>query len=140
MTVRTIAGAALLGVLLTAGAAPAQERPAAAPAHDEALAGAFEALPAGDRRIAEALFFAQRPVGEREVWSLDRLAAAKRDGLDWETVLRRLRVGGLVGGDSLEQLVSGYARTNARTASSAPVIVTTATGRTVIVHPRGEAR
>lgn len=102
-------------------------------------AGAYEALSARNKKVAEALFNGQivTPDGNAPL-SLDLIAASKqRSG--WGRIFRQLRRDGLIDAKNLKELLgSGYqsqtVRRRPRTGGKRqPTVVTTAAGRQIIV-------
>ena len=104
-------GLSLVLTLFLAGAAVADDaetQPTAdLPVAADGAAGAFEALSPGNRRIAEALHESQLPAGG---WSLDTIAAARRDGLGWGEIFHDLQADGAVAASTLGQALSAPRR------------------------------
>lgn len=106
-------GLSLVPMLFLAGAAVADDagtQPTATPdlpVTAERAAGAFEALSPGNRRIAEALHESQLPAGG---WSLDGIAAARRDGLGWGEIFHDMQADGAVAASTLGQTLSAPRR------------------------------
>src|SRR5258706_6121195 len=112
MTMR-IGLAVAAALLLLAGPAWAEggsagEPPRAASA-TAPTGGGFEALSAGDRKIARALFLAQHPTAKGPApLSLNQIADLKaRDS--WAKVFKQMQAGGLIQAKTLGQVVDGYA-------------------------------
>jgi hypothetical protein len=86
----------------------------------------FASLSPGNQRIARALFEAQKPADaggastaagggaaaslESAAWSLDRIAAAKRDGQGWGNVFKEMKAQRLIEAKNLGQVVSASNR------------------------------
>lgn len=113
--------AAAAALLILAGPAWAQydgggsagsRPPSAIPA--PAMTNNFEKLPAGDRKIARALFMAQRPTRSGPApLSLSQIADLKARG-NWAKVFSQMQARGLIQAKSLGQVVSGYERQQRR--------------------------
>jgi hypothetical protein len=67
--------------------------------------GAYDRLPGGSRKIAEALFEAQHPRGDASRMTLDEVAAAKA-GRDWGQVFRQMRSANLLDAETLGEVLS----------------------------------
>ncbi len=67
--------------------------------------GAFDRLPGGSKKIAEALFEAQQPKGDVSRMTLDQVAAAKA-GRDWGQVFRQMRTASLLDAETLGEVLS----------------------------------
>jgi hypothetical protein len=99
--------------------------------------GSFQSLSPGQQKIARALFEAQQPsdTGPAPL-SLDQIAARK-EGTGWGQVFKQMKSEGLVGdAKNLGQVVSGHAKMNGATTTTASggstgTAVTTASGRSV---------
>jgi len=107
-------------------------------------------LSPGNRKIADALFRAQRAGDGGDggtSWTTEDIALAKQQGTGWGNVFKRMKADGLVGEKNLGQIISGRGMTEpggfksgaAQTQTAryvgpvrANVIVTTADGRRVI--------
>ena len=100
--------------------------------------GAYEALSAGNKKIAEALFNGQIATADgKEPLNLDQIAAAKkRDG--WGRIFKQLRADGLLDAKNLRELTSGryqqqFSRKTSTGGAVKSTVVTTASGRQIIV-------
>ena len=69
--------------------------------------GAFDSLPAGNQKIADALFAAQHPTGTQTRLSRDQIATMK-DGEGWGNVFKQMKADGLVTAKNLGQVVSAH--------------------------------
>jgi len=123
-------------ITLAAGIAAAQSPPPPAPG------GAFESLSPGNQKIALAVFDSELradPTTATKVLSLDEIAAMKQGGKGWGKVFKEMQSQGLVQDKNLGQAVSRVSRGGG--ATSAPIGITTASGRTVMVggHGRSDA-
>ncbi len=73
-------------------------------------ANGFEKLPAGDRKIARALFMAQRPTRRGPApLSLNQIAELKGRG-SWAAVFNQMQARGLIQAKNLGQVVNNYER------------------------------
>lgn len=94
--------------------------------------GTYKELSPGGRKIADALFDAQKPVeGSGDVWSVDQIAAAKQDGQGWGEIFRQMKQDQLFQERNLGQLVSGHGKIDVATATGggAGLLVTDGGGR-----------
>jgi hypothetical protein len=83
-------------------------RAAAGAAAPPAKSSSFEALSAGDRKIARALFLAQHPTASGPApLSLNQIADLKASD-SWAKVFKQMQARGLVQAKSLGQVVEGY--------------------------------
>ncbi len=112
---RTPPNSAVMQPELVASAAPAAGGESAGPAAVSAE-GAFKRLPAGEQKTARAMLEAER-VGPASdpAWSLDKIAAAKAAGKDWNEILAEMQAQHLVaGGDSKIAAITRGASANGK--------------------------
>jgi len=103
-----------LGVLMLAMAttASAEPRPRPAPVIASSTAPSpFASLSPGNRRIAVALFEAQKPTapGARPM-TLEQIAQEKRSGKTWNEVFQAMKAQGLIQAETLAQVLGRYDR------------------------------
>lgn len=107
--------------------------------------GAYEALSASNKKIAEALFNGQISTADgKDPLNLDQIAAAKRRN-GWGRIFKQLRADGLLDAKNLRELTSGrYQRQFSGKKSTGTAVkstvVTTASGRQIIVDKNSLAR
>jgi hypothetical protein len=103
-----------LGILMLAAAGSAGEipKPAASPAVVAPVAPSpFTQLSPGNRRIATALFEAQKPSGPTvERLTLDDIARDRRSGKSWSEIFRSMKSQGLIQAESLSQVLGRHDR------------------------------
>lgn len=112
-----------------------QKAAAAAKTAAPAKTNSFEALSAGDRKIARALFLAQHPTQNGPPpLSLNQIADMKASS-SWAKVFKQMQGNGLLQAKSLGQVVEGYEhqrrsenRTSRASRSSTQVLVTNGQG------------
>ena len=81
------------------------------PAVQDDIEGKFEALTAGNRKIALALFDAQADsIGSDVALTLDEIAAAKDAGAVWSELFEQMRAEGLIDQPNLGEVISGAVR------------------------------
>jgi hypothetical protein len=79
---------------------------ASAPSH-----GAYELLSPGHKRIAAALFEAQKsPTGDAAPLTRDQIAEERRSGKSWGDVFQTMKSQGLIQAESLAQVLGRYNR------------------------------
>jgi hypothetical protein len=132
----SVAAAAILLLLASPAFAGSDSSGKAVPAANTAApatSSSFDALSAGDRKIARALFMAQHPTASGPApLSLNQIADLKTSS-SWAKVFKQMQSGGLVQAKSLGQVVEGYEhqrRTERRNgpSSSRQVLVTNGQG------------
>lgn len=124
--------ATVVALIFLAGTAGAQTSPTPPPSPG----GAFDQLSPGNQKIANAIFQAQQPTATSKPYSLDQIAAMKQ-GNGWGVIYQNLRSQGLVQGN-LGQAVSQFNH-ETKGAGSAPVEITTASGKTQTVGGSGRS-
>jgi hypothetical protein len=133
----SVASAAVLLLLASPAFAGSDASGKAVPATNAAApattSSSFDALSAGDRKIARALFLAQHPTASGPApLSLNQIADLKTSN-SWAKIFKQMQAGGLVQAKSLGQVVQGYEhqrRSERRTSpsSSTQVLVTNGQG------------
>lgn len=149
----------VLAIVVVAGVAAAQT---ATPPQEPAPAststttqGAFDKLSPGNQKIARALFEAQvqqtsttpgSPAGTSSAsstsstspssLSLDEIAAMKQSGKGWGEVFHEMKTQGLVEEKNLGQVIKKFNQQHR--ASSSGTLITTGSGRSQAVGPRGK--
>ncbi|MDP6952196.1 MAG: hypothetical protein QGF53_05490 [Alphaproteobacteria bacterium] len=111
--------------------------------------GLADSLSPDNRKIAEALFAAQKD-GGLDNFTLDEIAMLKSDGVGWGQVFKHMRIEGAVpeGARNLGQVVSGHYQppvldvatagiTTGEGRSSRPVVVTTGAGGRIVLGANG---
>ncbi|PYN81574.1 MAG: hypothetical protein DMD96_09980 [Candidatus Rokuibacteriota bacterium] len=105
-----------LGALSLVGAAGARAESPARPAAPAATASlpsssAYESLSPGNRRIANALFTAQKssPAATQPM-TLDQIAQERRSGKSWGEIFQAMKSQGLIQGETLAQVLGRYDR------------------------------
>ncbi len=73
--------------------------------------GGYERLSPGNRKIADALFEAQKTGKGTASWSMEDIARTKQSGPGWGNVFRQMKADGLVAETNLGQIVSGRGKT-----------------------------
>jgi hypothetical protein len=109
MTLRpSLALAAMLLLLASPAFAGSGGAADTAPAAAPPSTNSFDALSAGDRKIARALFLAQHPTPSGPApLSLNQIADLKAGG-NWAKVFKQMQTTGLLQAKSLGQVVEGY--------------------------------
>ena len=113
--------ASTLSFVLTASPLAAQTVTKPSPAPQPVLTtttttGTYDRLSVGNRKIARALFEAQKPqttTTSTHNLSLDQIAAMKQSGHGWGQVFKSMQAKGLVTEKNLGQVVSQYSRHHA---------------------------
>jgi hypothetical protein len=134
-TVALAAMLLLLGSPAIAGPDNSSKPAPAANAAAPAKGSSFDALSAGDRKIARALFLAQHPTPSGPApLSLNQIADLKA-GNSWAKVFKQMQTGGLVQAKTLGQVVEGYdrhrrseGRSGSSGASSPQILITNGQG------------
>ena len=125
---KRIATLAMIAQLTLGGAALAQTE---TPSEGNSIAGSYDKLSSGNRKVADSLFDGQSigPNGG-EAWSLDRIAAEHQSGRGWGEIFKQMKADGVTDARNLGELVSGryQARTATTSGSTAPQAVTIVTG------------
>lgn len=103
-----------LGTVLLLGATGAFAEPPIAPAPAPAVAsapGAYESLSPGNKRIAVALFEAQKSSAQNVTpLTLDHIAHERRSGKSWGDVFQTMKSQGLIDAETLAQVLGRYNR------------------------------
>jgi hypothetical protein len=106
-----------LGAVLLVGATGAFAEPPTAPASVPAMAStpvpnAYESLSPGNKRIAVALFEAQKSstTADATPLTLDQIAQERRNGKSWGDVFQAMKSQGLIQAESLAQVLGRYNR------------------------------
>jgi hypothetical protein len=105
-----------LGAVLLLGTTGAFAEPPGAPAPAPAMASAptsnaYEALSPGNRRIAVALFEAQKSSAQNVMpLTLDQIAQERRSGKTWADVFHAMKSQGLIDAETLAQVLGRYNR------------------------------
>jgi hypothetical protein len=107
--------AAGLGILVLVAAlgtsAEAQSKPNPEPeVASIPSTSAFASLSAGNKRIATALFEAQRTAGGATSMTLEQIAQQRRDGRKWGDVFQDMKSQGLIEAETLGQVLGRYDR------------------------------
>jgi hypothetical protein len=126
-------GMCVYAMVLTAGVAAAQTT---------STAGAFDQLSPGNQKIAQALFeahLASRPPGTSPALTPDDLAALHQSGQGWGNVFKQMQAQGLVQEKNLGQVVRTYPPHQRTPAPSGEIVITTGSGRTVVVGDTGKS-
>jgi len=105
-----------VGAVLLLGTTGAFAEPPSAPAPGPAMASvpashAYEALSPGNKRVAVALFEAQRsPALTVTPLTLDQIAQERRSGKSWADVFNAMKSQGLIDAETLAQVLGRYNR------------------------------
>ena len=105
-----------LGIVLLLGATGAFAEPPSAPAPAPAVASepasnAYESLSPGNKRVAVALFEAQKsPAQNGTPLTLDQIAGERRSGKSWGEVFQAMKSQGLIDAETLAQVLGRYNR------------------------------
>ena len=105
-----------IGTVLLLGATGAFAEPASAPASVPAVASApspnaYESLSPGNKRIAVALFEAQKSsTVDLTPLTLDQIAQERRNGKSWGDVFQTMKSQGLIDAETLAQVLGRYNR------------------------------
>lgn len=105
-----------LGTVLLLGATGAFAEPPSAPAPAPAVASApvpsaYESLSPGNKRIAVALFEAQKSSAQNVTpLTLDHIAQERRSGKSWGDVFQTMKSQGLIDAETLAQVLGRYNR------------------------------
>jgi hypothetical protein len=105
-----------LGAVLLLGTTGAFAEPPSPPAPAPAMASApasnaYEALSPGNKRIAVALFEAQKsPAQNVTPLTLDQIAQERRSGKSWGDVFHAMKSQGLIDAETLAQVLGRYDR------------------------------
>ncbi len=105
-----------LGAVLLVGATGVFAEPPTAPASTPAVAStpapnAYESLSPGNKRIAVALFEAQKSsTADVTPLTLDQIAQERRNGKSWADVFQAMKAQGLIQAESLAQVLGRYNR------------------------------
>jgi hypothetical protein len=105
-----------LGAVLLLGATGASAEPPSAPAPAPAMAStptanAYESLSPGNKRIAVALFEAQKGSAQNVTpLTLDQIAHERRSGKSWGDVFQAMKSQGLIDAETLAQVLGRYNR------------------------------
>jgi hypothetical protein len=103
-----------LGAVLLLGTTGAFAEPPSPPAPAPAIASApnaYEALSPGNKRIAVALFEAQKsPAQNVTPLTLDQIAQERRSGKSWGDVFHAMKSQGLIDAETLAQVLGRYNR------------------------------
>jgi hypothetical protein len=125
---KRIAAFAVIAQLAFGGAALAQTE---TPGEGASIAGSYDKLSTGNRKIADSLFDGQSigPNGG-EAWSLDKIASEHQSGRGWGEIFKQMKADGVTGARNLGELVSGryQARTSTASGAAGPQSVTIVTG------------
>ena len=103
-----------LGTVLLLGATGAFGEPPSAPAPAVAsvpVSSAYESLSPGNKRIAVALFEAQKSSAQNVTpLTLDQIAQERRSGKNWGDVFQTMKSQGLIDAETLAQVLGRYNR------------------------------
>jgi hypothetical protein len=105
-----------LGAVLLIGATGVFAEPPTAPTQAPAVASvpapnAYESLSPGNKRIAVALFEAQKTsTADVTPLTLDQIAHERRNGKNWGDVFQAMKSQGLIQAESLAQVLGRYNR------------------------------
>jgi hypothetical protein len=103
-----------LGAVMLAAAAGAAAEPPTMPAPTPVMApapSAYDSLSPGNKRIAAALFEAQKPSApETPALTLDQIAQERRQGKTWGDVFQAMKSQGLIQAETLAQVLGRYNR------------------------------
>jgi hypothetical protein len=104
-----------LGTVLLLGATGAFAEPPTTPAPAPAVAStsssAYESLSPGNKRIAVALFEAQKSSAQNVTpRTLDQIAQERRSGKSWGDVFQTMKSQGLIDAETLAQVLGRYNR------------------------------
>ena len=106
-----------LGALMLVGATGAFAEPPLTPTPQPTMAsapspGAYESLSPGNKRIAAALFEAQKSSsGGTASLTRDQIAEERRRGKSWGDVFQTMKSQGLIQAETLAQVLGRYNRT-----------------------------
>jgi len=104
------------GAVLLLGTTGAFAEPPSAPAPAPAMAlapasNAYEALSPGNKRVAAALFEAQKSSAQNGTpLTLDQIAQERRSGKSWADVFHAMKSQGLIDAETLAQVLGRYNR------------------------------
>jgi hypothetical protein len=105
-----------LGAFILAAATGASADPPPMPAPSPTVTaapspGAYELLSPGNKRIAVALFEAQKSsIADARPLTLDQIAHERRSGKSWGEVFQALKAQGLIDAETLAQVLGRYNR------------------------------
>jgi hypothetical protein len=105
-----------LGAVLLLGTTGALAEPPSAPVTAPAMAAtpassAYETLSPGNKRIAVALFEAQKSSAQNVApLTLDQIAHERRSGKSWGDVFQAMKSQGLIDAETLAQVLGRYNR------------------------------
>jgi hypothetical protein len=105
-----------LGAFILAAATGASADPPPMPAPSPTVTaapspGAYELLSPGNKRIAVALFEAQKSsTADARPLTLDQIAHERRSGKSWGEVFQALKAQGLIDAETLAQVLGRYNR------------------------------
>jgi hypothetical protein len=103
-----------LGTVLLLGATGAFAEPPSAPAPavtSVPVSSAYESLSPGNKRIAVALFEAQKSSAQNVTpLTLDHIAQERRSGKSWGDVFQTMKSQGLIDAETLAQVLGRYNR------------------------------
>jgi hypothetical protein len=105
-----------LGAVMLAGATAASAEPPAIPTPTPTVAsvpspGAYESLSPGNKRIAAALFEAQKKsTADARALTIDQIAHERRSGKSWGDVFQAMKSQGLIDAETLAQVLGRYNR------------------------------
>lgn len=110
MSALRVTVAAFLTVVLVAAPAAAQTTTGSTSTSTSETTGSYDRLSTGNRKIARALFEAQKtePGTGTTNLTLDEIAAMKQSGQGWGQVFKEMQARGLVTDKNLGQAVSKY--------------------------------
>ena len=105
-----------LGAFMLAAATGASAEPPVIPTPTPTVAaaqspGAYESLSPGNKRIAVALFEAQKSsTADARALTLDQIAHERRSGKGWGDVFQAMKSQGLIDAETLAQVLGRYNR------------------------------
>jgi hypothetical protein len=111
MTRWIVTGLAALVLVGTSAASADPSRPSAPPASAlTSTPSAYDSLSPGNKRIATALFEAQKSNTSAPSMTLDQIAHVRRSGKSWGEIFQIMKSQGLVQAETLGQVIGRYDR------------------------------
>jgi hypothetical protein len=111
MTRWIVTGLTALVLGMAAASAEPPSRPSAPPATaPTSTSSVYDSLSPGNKRIATALFEAQKSNTSAPSMTLDQIAQVRRSGKTWGEVFQIMKSQGLVQAETLGQVIGRYDR------------------------------
>lgn len=100
-----------LGAVLLMGATASADPPSAPAVATAPASSAYDSLSPGNKRVAVALFEAQKnPAQNGTPLTLDQIAQERRSGKSWGDVFQAMKSQGLIDAETLAQALGRYNR------------------------------